>query len=1244
MAQHISLRVPWHDSGWKGVVCRSPKENQACLRLKNIYQNRDAALEEELSSCKLTELDCLDHLPCLREGGSFMCPDKLSITVEHPYTKYYIETHGHLKPTKEIMPPYSYPARPFRWTMKNRLMRLGEYTGIEDLALEKGIDYHPEYEPDMKTKTWVQDGRNQRAIFDTFFQDVRPDESLCVFYAKQAPFVEDSRRVVIGIGHVKAVNPSVKYDSDNPRGMTSYTWETMIQHSIRDTMEDGFLLPYDQLTAYAEKHSEFDMGSATVFAAEDFFDEFSYASEHISYDAVIDVILQCLNVLEIVKECGISGNWNQCIQWLNQQLSAVWEDRGAFPGLGAMLAAFGVPSGVVMARELKNQSENSEDLWKLLDRAMAEPEQYLSDFCCRQINKTIKSTWKNLPKTRKTLFQIMSRIYLSIDQAETIFRQELRHDKGIMVTDRQIMENPYLLYERTRNQAEELRISIKKVDTAFFPPKHIKNQYPIMPPSKIESENDPRRVRALAVSILENNALSGNTVMPVNNLVMQINKLPIEPSCPVNGDMIGGMNDFFTDEIVTGKDAAGKNYYKLVRYKEIGQAIKSQVNKRINSPNRHVVDVDWRERVDRVFGAFNPEDKDEEAAREEKTAALKILAESRLSVLIGGAGTGKTTVLSILCQEKKIQDGGILLLAPTGKARVRMSQGLRGKVKFTACTIAQFLVRSGRYNSETFTYTLEGKKREWRSEVSVPETVIIDESSMLTEDMFGALMKAVKAAGRIIFVGDTNQLPPIGAGRPFVDLVQYLRGKDKIPSFPNVGNSYAKLIVTRRQRPTQKVDNLRADVRLSKWYTEDSDILDEGIFAEIQSGVKDGTILFKQWKQKEDLEEMLFETIANVAGMEDVDDMEGFDRSLGGNVVTDGPYAGHTFFNKTSKDNLGCAKSAENWQILSPVRNNAQGVLNINYQIHDKYRAHYLSLAGCKVPNAMGAEGIVYGDKVINVLNLQRKAFPETGAENFIANGEIGMACSNYGKANTFKFLNVEFSSQIGYTYSYQEKDFSEEGTAPLELAYALTVHKAQGSQFDTVILVLSDNCFLLSKELLYTALTRQSQKLIILYNNEAYHLKKYSSMEYSDIARRFTDLFAPPKIVRVNQKYYEENLIHRTKNGVMVRSKSEVIIANMLCDNGIDDFLYEEKLYLGDTYKLPDFTIKDAASGTTIIWEHCGMLHNLEYRKRWEEKKRIYKQYGYTEEKGNLIVTRDDINGGLDSQIIQQKIDEYLL
>lgn len=1248
MAQHYSFRVPWHDNRWNGKVCSSPYENYSCMRLKSINQGKNEILEDEKSGCDYCSIECINDFPCVREGVAFMSDSSIDLEVKHPYSTWS-PFHKHLLPMKETIPSYSYPARPFRWVMKNRYIGNKKYKTIDELAAEKGFEYKPEYEPEMKNKTWVQDGRNQKAIFNAFFEDAVEGESICVFYAKQVPFIEEVKRVVVGIGHIKKINPPVMYDMSDDKGMTSCLWENMVYHTIREDMVDGFLIPYDELMKYASEHGDFDIQSATVFAADDYFEEFSYASEQLSHDAVIDVILQCIKVVEICKECKIQGNWDYVLKWLNEQLVSVWEDRGAFPGLGAMLSAFGIPSGAVVAREIKKLCDKQECLtWEILDKVIKEPKKYLSDLCAYQINEVIQLTWSTLSKERLELFKLLSRVNISIDQARMIYNTENREEVGVCFTDSDLIENPYLLYEKTRELADEYKVSIKKVDLAFYPPEYISKKCPIDTISAMNSAIDKRRVRALAISELEAAANDGNTLLPEKNVITVINNMTIDPVCPITGDMIAGMREFFENEIEIKLDCFQKEYYKLNRYKKIDMLVQMQVKKRVQSPNRHKINVDWLKRVNEECDKFppNPNREVEEKTRKEKAAALKTLAEARLSVLIGGAGTGKTTVLEILCKEADIQNGGILLLAPTGKARVRMSQGLKGKVNFKAKTIAQFLLVSKRYDWNTGRYKIlsPSERHKVKSE-AIAKTIIIDEASMLTEDMFGALLDAISGADRIIFVGDYNQLPPIGAGRPFVDMVRYIKSCDNIGDFPQVGSNFAKLTITNRQLPNAVTNKVRSDVRLSKWFTDDNENCDEDIFSEIQAGAQDKNTIFMQWHDKEDLEKKINDIVCEITGMTDENDLDSFNRSFGGDPHHGDKYDGYTFFNATRNGKAGCARNAENWQILSPVRNEAHGVLHMNQLIHKKYRYESIALAESKsgkIPSRMGTDGIVYGDKVINVVNQKREAYPADGADNYVANGEIGIASNGFSQN---KYLNVEYASQMGYTYSYTElEDFGDEGADPLELAYALTVHKSQGSQFLAVIVVLSSKCLLMSKELLYTAMTRQKDKLYILYDEEAYNLKKYSGSEYSDIARRFTDLFETPKIVEVNQKFYEENLIHKTKNGIMVRSKSEVIIANMLVDNGIDEFKYEERLQLGDTFKIPDFTFEDAASGSYIIWEHLGMLGNSDYKESWEKKKKLYAEYGFSEENGNLIVTEDSLDGGIDSQIIQEKINQYLM
>lgn len=1232
MAQHISVRVPWHDDGWKGSVCKEPSANMSCLKLKNIMENRDDAFECSICGQCMAEQE--EKLPCISEGGAFMSDQSLHKETVHPYKQNNPATHGHFLPTKVIYPAYSFPARPFAWLM---------HPGIDNNAPLYGIDYDPFREPVLGFKsTWVQEAENHRAIFDYFYQDVIPDQSLCIAYAKQVPFVEDNRRVVIGIGHVKRIVQAIEHKHTDAGSLRSMIWETMVCHSIREDHKDGFVIPYQEMMGYAKEHPDFDMASITVFAPDDAFSEFSYATEHLSYDAVIDVLLSCIRAFNIINEC-LDEDYSNVLNWLNEQLSIVWEDRGAFPGLGSMLSAFGIQLGIPLAREIKAIfTDKHDDFWEHVDAVIENPESYISEALCGSITPIVKKTWKALKPERKQLFQLLCRFALNLGQANVLFNGNEREKKHIYCTDKEILENPYILYEQTRLKLDDLYLSVQKVDRAVFPVPSIAEKYPLQAPSKLVSDNDERRVRAVVISVLEYAAVQGHTFLPCTILTDQVQNMTLEPACPVTADMITAIESFMSSEVMKREMKDGTEYYKLVRLNEFDIEIEKRVRKRLKATKLQV-NADWRRLLDEKFGGKGNLPELEELARNEKATVLKVLAESRLSVLVGDAGTGKTTVLSVLCSEPSIAAGGVLLLAPTGKATVRLmeSVGENGQ-RFTALNVAQFLTRSQRFDWEEMRFRLS--KRPY---TDLPETVIIDEASMLTEEMFGALLEAIGTVKRIIFVGDPNQLPPIGSGKPFVDLVNLLR--EELPTRssldnPRVCNSYGELRINRRQQKEEE----RLDVNLSRCFTRTEELDDEeDIISEIVQG-RSENIQIKQWETREELESLLFDTVASEIGMSDPDDQAGFDRAFGASV---GSY--ETFFNKDS------AKYADRWQIMAPVRNMPQGVVNINRLFHKKYRAHQIELSyrrGSRkcIPKAYGDEEIVYGDKVINVQNISKEAFPKDGnAMGYVANGEIGVACGAYKKGLKNDFLNVCFSSQKGYTYSYDWRDFDDEaGTARLELAYALTVHKSQGSQFNTVILVLAEPCRIISRELLYTALTRQVDKIIILYNQEAYHLMKYASEMNSDIAKRFTDLFADvfpddqgshkPQITKVGDTFFDEKLIHKTARGELVRSKSEVIIADALSHNGLE-YQYEPELILEGKVKRPDFKIIDADTGEEWYWEHCGMMSDAKYAKRWAEKEKFYAKNGIVKDK-NLIVTEEYAGEGLDSYKINEMIKEIFM
>lgn len=1244
--KHISIRVPWHDTGWDGRVCANPRLNGACLDLKRIGQERDDAAEEAVAGQSLKDLP-QDKWPCcVAERMAFMAPFEYTRMANHPYKRTSESTHGHFAPTPLRHPPFSAPAVPFAWMLREFMGQYGE---------EYGIDVQADREPDLGFPTaWIQDRNNQEALLNCFCDHLKPEESLCFFYAKDVPFVEDiaGSRILIGVGRALHISPSIeyKYTTQNLEGkLRSVLWERMVQHSIRPDFKDGFVLPYHAAIKMADENPDFDPASIVAFSPEDRFLEFSHASQLVTHDGAIASLLACAESLRKAREV-LPGPWGPCLDWIDHRLSELWKARGPCPGLGAALCAFGIDLGTFVARAVLEKLEENADPWPLVDEVIRDPKNHLTRDLARGIDATMRSKWRRLPEKRRDLLKLVSRFEINRDQASIIYVQEERNAAGIDCSDSAILANPYLLYESTLLTSNP--ISVWMIDRGIFPDESIRNTHPLPDPTALDAGTDARRVRALTVKVLEDAANSGNTLMPQDQIVLAVRNMNIKPGCNVDGDLMNVSKDIFDDVISETLLPDRKPALQLQRLSRMGEVIRKAIQRRIKG-RRLRVDADWRALLDKHLdvhgsGGFDKSDEYDELeakAREEKTAALKELAESRLSVLIGPAGTGKTTLLSVLCSHPQIAEGDILLLAPTGKARVRMAQSAE-HLRLRGYTVAQFL-SPDRYDASTSRYHLSDNPTE-----AGARTAIIDEASMLTEEMLAALIQALRGVHRLILIGDPRQLPPIGAGRPFVDIVRHLAPEGVTEWFPRVGSGYAELTIRRRQ-----VGEEREDLQFAEWFSG-SPIApgEDDVFDKVVREGKTEHVRFVQWDSTDDLREKIIAVLVDELQLRSPNDIRRFDESLGGEGRN-----GMRFFNS------GAAKQSESWQILSPVRRGPQGVPDINRQIHKRFRQEMIDASrrqnGRKYPKPMGPEEIVYGDKVINLVNTDpalswnqhRKVYPDKPSP-YIANGEIGMAVGYYWKNShrkkglDFRWkLEVEFSSQPGFRYDFTSRDFREEANPVLELAYALTVHKSQGSEFGTVILVLPNPCRLLSRELLYTALTRQTDRVVILHQGARSDLRKYSSDDHSVTARRLTNLFEAPSPITIDGSFFEEKLIHRTSRGEMVRSKSEVIIADRLSDLDVE-YAYERPLTIEGVTKYPDFTIEDMESGSTFYWEHCGMLHVPSYRKRWEEKLAWYKAHDISPyedgggENGTLIITSESPTGGISSQDIEQIIKKIIL
>lgn len=1197
--QHFSTRIPWKDNDYTGKVDNNPRYNVSAQVIPNISVSRDLDFEEKNKGKKYKDIGSENMKSWITENAAFMSEDQLSITLNHPYKnnkrfKHYKETIFNIK-------PYSFLLRPFSWTLKDNAKEKQKYYNFY-FDLEK-----TEQMLDWKC-SWVSHGDSQKGIFDYFFSGINPNKSIIFPYYKQVPFIEDNRRVIAGIGNIISDVSFEEYNSDGSSNDKNYIWETNTPHSIREDGKDGFLMPYHEIIEYVKENPHFDVSSVTLFEPSGFREEFSYTAEWVSYDAAIDILNQAKTVLKNIGELKLkraNTKWiNEKLEYVDEQLKNVWNQRGIYPGLGSILSAFGVEYGFDVAHYINICENDLISELKLYFTGEKEIGDDKLDESLANKEDEFEGVLKDQNKTK--YFELLARLNLSIEQSIYAW-------KNFKKDSSKIIENPYLLYEYTRKAKIENQITISQVDNAMFVNSLVENKFPLEKPTKMRSKSDKRRFRAMVIFVLNQALDKGHTLLSYNEIIELINKLPLDEKTNFETEKIDGIIEFLIEgQLYVDKD---NKYIKLKEYEEFKYLIGEIINKRLESSLEN--EQDWYGIIEKQFGELKEDNKENDRlARDEKAKALKILESSKISVLLGRAGTGKTSALGVFASSDKIKSKKVLAITPTGKARVQLENSFRKNgVDAEFMTVAQFLIKSNGFSWDTMTYKMPTK-----SSSSIAQTIIIDESSMLTEDMFAGILKLVDShAKRIIFTGDPNQLPPIGAGRPFVDLINYLE--------KNYPHNIAKLNIEMRQGSGGD------DLSLAQIFSNSS-YIDKNVIYRIENGKTDARLNYIKYKDLEEFEKVFVEALVDVTGMKDKDDIDSFNKSLGATVEQYTNY-------KTSKH-------IEDWQILSPTKFVGAGSYYLNNKIHQKYRQDIVdewneNIYSKNKPQSI--QNIVYGDKVISNVNGEKNYWDGLEGSEYIANGEIGIMVdypSHYGRNDkNKKYYKFRFSSFEGKVFSYDKNDFGGENVdSKLELAYALTVHKSQGSSFGKTIVVINGKNSFITKELLYTAFSRQKDKLIILSDLSIEELIKYTDDWYSDTKQRYTDLFEVPNITEIQRngekRYFEEKLIHKTISGEMVRSKSEVIVANILKNLDID-YSYEESLNVRGKNYIPDFTIR--YKGKTAYLEHLGMLKDKSYKEKWNEKRKNYEEIGISEENNNLIITKDGLDGSLDAKSIENKI-----
>lgn len=1253
---HLSVRVPWHDNGWDGTVCRRPGENGSCMFLPRIQDGKDFRVEEQNAGIPIHTLEEHALPPCVGEKVTFMSVNDIFKPTNHPYANnpnnaaYY----AHYRPTALKYPAFSLSAVPYNWMLKD------SKTNQSIIAENYSLNYDPAREPELAFEnTWVQQLDNQRALLDAFIDPIVPEKSLVFIYAKNIPHAQGSDRVLVGVGNIAKVGKLTEYEYADalPNSFRSTLWERPVYHTIREHGRDGFLLPYHALFEKYESGAVSDVEEYIAYAPS--FEEFSYGSEWVSSDSAIESLLIIRDKLRCFEAVLEDANYDQQYRWLDDQLSRLWKMRGPFPGLGAVLTGLKIKEGNSLAWQLEKvvrdqeTEEITENPWDYVDKIFSGNTSFLPENFKLKISDTQRSTWKSLSEEEKEFLKLISRLNVNNDQVKLVI--DCEEDEQIQWT-----QNPYQLYEQF--WLEEVKFPFSLIDKAIFSDQKILDRFPLPESCAIDTELDQRRVRALLVKLLEDAAVSGHTLQTESQLVTAMEGEPLAPLCAPSARNLKAIDEFLQGQIcrIEVKDKS-EVYFKLNRFVHLRDTIRKFVNKRIDKPFKPAIESDWRKLIDQHFeplskNASNALKKRDKQAREEKARALEIIANNRISVLIGPAGTGKTELLRLFRKQSFIANGTLLQLAPTGKARVNMGRDAK--------TIAQFLLQLKRYDFHTGRYYPNPK-----AEQESFDTVIVDEASMITEEQFAALIDSLASVKRLILVGDYRQLPPIGAGKPFADLVYRVQQENK---------GLAELKTLFRQfsgEGSADDEKDRMDVWLGKWFSDDPIKKEqEDLFQFIHASKnKDwGNLRLVQWESPKHLEEIIdgvmqqeLMRLLQKKGKAIGSAQKNFDTSLGAEfpIVEKPEWASYS---------IESAQSIESWQILSPVNNHGFGTKVINQKIQKQYRGETKKKAQFpgtwknnkgeefnnkrKMPKPAGEDNVVFGDKVINTKNIRKEKFwpdvynpnqvPDANILNYIANGEIGIHSGIYGAKWKGSRINITFSSQPEYGYSFWPGQFKEDGKLKIELAYAITVHKSQGSGFGVVFFMLPANSPILSRELFYTALTRQEDRIVIFHQGDFSDYRRYTSGEHSETGRRLTDLFDFPDLTEVNKQIYDSNHVQVSAKGEFMISKSEVIIANLLYARKIP-YVYEAPISddKGVTIR-PDFTLEDDL-GVTYYWEHLGMLSEDDYRSKWKLKQEWYERNGIVEHDVNpdadrqLIVTRDMPNGGIDAKAIHELISE---
>jgi ATP-dependent exoDNAse (exonuclease V) alpha subunit len=1203
MAKHLSVRLPWHDRGWDGHVCDRPTANVFCtgeygLKAHGIREGKRDTEEEALRCQPCSSLLADDYRPpCLQTIQTF--GGTAPLFFQHRPKPFLSTSNNPVSAIDEKIRPFT----------------VGTWAYDRVFRQEEADDEVPEEFADRFSPEEAQGNIAE------FFADLAAPSSLIFFYLNyDNPLNSERRRyVLVGAAEIDAVSPQLEWRGMDQRLAARYgllVWNRFITHGFGDGR--GCRIPYERYL-----NADADFRSVLIEIPADLSQHFKYVSRAFSDDEATILLQYLADTLERGQsEALVPWDWDKQLSWVSTALERAWKNRGLFPGMAAALETLGFQQATLYVRRqvvpAGVQDPRAHVLARLADPQIETDDRWRRQFeNCRRAIRALPEPVKKLLFDRLCLMDLTSRQMSRICGADLVPAEE-RRAAGIAFTSSEAIDNPYLIVEQYA-PADEDPIPFYRVDNGLFLPQTRGGAD--IPGLEEFVSNDRRRIRAAIFNRLREARSRGHSFLPQGEIIEFLQQLHLPGVRTTLGVLTLAIDlDFFEEGLRIVKDGEQVGWM-LPTQKTDEDDIKNRIARLRGRKPLSWTASDWNSVLPPVAGL--PEDI-AKRAQAGQVEALDHLATHPFSVLVGGAGTGKTTVLATLIKalQGSTTPAKLLLLAPTGKAAVRLKKRVKdvAGLDVDPLTIHSYLVRHQWMDPAIFRL-----RRDGTPVVDGTTTVVIDECSMLDVPMLATVFRALDwtKVERLILCGDEQQLPPIGVGAPFKNIVDALRGQGG---------------VTELKINVRQVQENSVALQLAQQFSASADRVaaDELLDRLRAGGVAGPDLQIWFFKDEHDLRKLLpqlahacvKELLAASGASSDAAFGPGFDALHG--------------IGQRGIPRLDA------FQILSPYRAGYFGSDELNRQIQTLLRAELLQ-QWRETLGKMSGRRYVRHDKVLQTQNKRLLARDKTAWDRnrrsnidlYVANGELGLVYQ-IDEFEKRRFARISFETTPHVSVNVNE-NWAQDW---LDLGYAMSVHKAQGSDFGGVLLVLpaEERQVLISRELLYTALTRFTQKLYLLVQGspgDLAVLERGAWQGSSEYFRRNTSLYHLREAVKEIDDYRPEKRIHKTLLKELVASKSELLIANRLAELRVP-YHYELKLVAADgSRRRPDFTIPiETVDGPDVrYWEHWGMLGDPGYDASVKRRLAWYEKHGLF---GKLIQT--DERGGFDSTKVDAIIREHLL